>query len=119
RHVIKHDGFRVPRSTKALERIAFFPLLVRDFKDRDAAISCASAGTAVAMDDFLFFEPAPYRRDVIPTGHELDLVTGLLLKAATFTKDDILVYDRDPAVLKQLSEPLERPVVRKRVAARS
>lgn len=119
RHVIRHDGFRVPRLANGPDRIGFFPLLVRDFDDRDAAIVCASAGSAVPMDDFLFHEPAPYRQDAIPTGQELAVVTDLLLMAADFAESDILVYDRDPAVLQELSEPLERPVVRKRVAARA
>lgn len=118
RRVIQHDGFRVPRLANGPDRIGFFPLLVRDFDDRDAAIICASAASAVPMDDFLFHEPAPYRQDVIPTGQELAVVTELLLKAADFTENDILVYDRDPAVLQELSEPLERPVLRKRMAAR-
>lgn len=92
---------------------------MREFEDRDAAISCASLGTAVPLAHFITAEPAPYRQDMIPTEQELKVVADLLLKAADFTSSDILVYDRDPAVLQELSEPLEREVVRKRMSARS
>jgi hypothetical protein len=117
RRVILHHGFRVPRLENMPDRIGFLPLLVRNFDDRDAVIACAGAGTAIPLTDFMCHKPTPYRHYVFPTEQELAVVTDLLLKAADFAESDILVYDRDPAVLQELSEPLERPVVRKRVAA--
>lgn len=119
RKVILHDGFRVPRLANGPDQIGFLPLLVRDFDDRDAAIVCASAGTGVPIDDFLFHKPTHYRQDAVPSDQELAVVTDLLLNAADFAESDILDYDRDPAVLQELSQPLERPLVRKRVAARA
>ncbi len=67
----------------------------------------------------MFHKPGPYREGVIPTAQELTVVTDLLLKAADFAESDILAYDRDPAVLQELSEPLERSVIRKRSRARA
>lgn len=119
RKVIEHDGFRVPRLANGPDWIGFFPLLVTDFDDRDAVISCASAGSGVPLDDFMFHVPCPYREGVIPTAQELAVVTDLLLKAADFAESDILAYERDPAVLQELSKPLERSVVRKRSRARA
>lgn len=119
RRVIRHDGFRVPRLLNGPERVGFYPLLVRQFDNRDAAIICASAGSAIPLDDFAFHKPAPYRRDVVPTDGELEVVTRILLEAADFSERDILTFDRDPAILQELNEPLERPVTRKRAAARA
>lgn len=119
RSFIRYEGFRLPRPPNGLDRIGSFPLLVKDFDDLDAVIGCASAGTAIPTDDFLCYEPSAYRQDAVPSSGELEVVTEVLLRAADFADTDMLHYARDPAVLQELREPLERPVVRRRVAARA
>lgn len=105
---IRHEGFRAPPSKEPAFPLGLLPLLVRDFDGRNEAIACASAGTAIPFSDFDWGKPRRYRRDVIPSRSELELVAQLLLNAADVPKNELLAFGRDQDVVEELAEPQER-----------